>query len=198
MEVTGYLRKQVRLSWGETNVPEGQLSTHFPFDKKKPGKHPVHWAKSTVDAPLKFGILQEVHLASQANEIVSVGQEEEKESYTQSHSFLLLSAMSLEPSQTPSEFAATQAPLNENRPDPQMMQSFDVPPVHVSQDESQGVHDVPPLKLPSGHIVPVDVMDRGGLHFVRSLGFCVNPALHVMQAPVPSAHCVHPSWHTRW
>lgn len=170
---------QVRLSWGETNVPDGQLSTHLPFDSTKPGRQPVHCAKLTVEAPLKFGILQEVHLESQA-----------------SHSFLLLSAMRLEPSQMPSEFAATHAPLNKNRPEAQIIQSLEVPPVQVSQDGEHGVHAVPLLKLPSGHTVPVEVVDWGGMHLVRSLGFCVNPDLQAVHTPVPSAHCEQPSWQT--
>jgi hypothetical protein len=55
---------QVSLS-AATNVPVGQLSTHFPCERKKPGTHPVHWSSSTRDAPLKFGILHDVHFAPQ-------------------------------------------------------------------------------------------------------------------------------------
>ena len=46
----GCIPMQVRLSLGETNVPEGQLSIHVPFDDRNvPGKHPVHTARSTME-----------------------------------------------------------------------------------------------------------------------------------------------------
>lgn len=35
---------QVMLSVGERNVPEGQLSTHFPLERNVPGRQPVHWS----------------------------------------------------------------------------------------------------------------------------------------------------------
>lgn len=47
---------QVRLSWEETVVPEGQLLTQVPLLKKNPGKHPVHCFWEAIDAPLKPGI----------------------------------------------------------------------------------------------------------------------------------------------
>lgn len=78
--------------------------------------------------------------------------------------------MRVEPSHTPSELVPTHAPLKEYWPDPQMMQSFEVPPVHVSHDGEQGAHDAPLPKLPSGQTWPVDVADFGGMHFVRSFG----------------------------
>lgn len=59
------LRVHVRLSCCDTKVPDGQLSTHFPSDKKNPGKQPVHCTWSMVEATLKLGILHEVHLAPQ-------------------------------------------------------------------------------------------------------------------------------------
>lgn len=58
---------QVKLS-EPTNVPDGQLSTHFPSDKKDPARHDVHFNWSTVDAIEKFGISQAVHFAPQAEE----------------------------------------------------------------------------------------------------------------------------------
>ena len=33
---------QVRLSCGETKVPVGQLATHLPCERTKPGKQPLH------------------------------------------------------------------------------------------------------------------------------------------------------------
>jgi hypothetical protein len=57
---------QVKLSLGETKVPEGQLSAHFPCDRKDPGKQAVHWSCETVEAALKLGISHDVHLAPQA------------------------------------------------------------------------------------------------------------------------------------
>ena len=35
---------QVKLSLGETKVPEGQLPTHRPCDRKDPGKQSIHWS----------------------------------------------------------------------------------------------------------------------------------------------------------
>ena len=65
-----YVPIQVKLSCGETNVPEGQLSRHCPWDRTNPGKHPVHCSWFTVDAALKLGILHDVHLAPQARRAV--------------------------------------------------------------------------------------------------------------------------------
>lgn len=67
---------QVRLSCGETNVPDGQLCTQRPWERTKPGRHPVHCSWFTVEATLKFGMAHDVHLAPQV-----------------SHSCLLLSAI---------------------------------------------------------------------------------------------------------
>jgi len=78
-----------------------------------------------------------------------------------------------------------------------MTQSFEVAPVQVWHEGEQGVHVVPPLKLPSGQTVPVEVMDCAASHLVLSLPSCVKPDLQAMQEPVPSAHCVQPSWHTK-
>lgn len=74
-----------------------------------------------------------------------------------------------------------------------MTQSAGFGPVHVWQADEQGVHDEPLLKLPSGHTVPEDVTDGGGLHLVWSLASWENPGLQMVQTPVDEAHCVHPS-----
>jgi hypothetical protein len=47
-------------------VPEGQLPTHCPCDRKNPGKQPVHLSWEIVEATEKLGISQDVHLAPQA------------------------------------------------------------------------------------------------------------------------------------
>lgn len=69
-----------------------------------------------------------------------------------------------------------------------MMQSLDVGPEHVWHRGEQGAQAVPLLKLPSGHTVPVEVVACAAKHSVRSFAFWVNPDLHVMQSPLPSAH----------
>lgn len=61
----------VRLSVGERKVPAGQLGTHFPCERTKPGKQPVHWAWSIVDATEKFGIWHVVHFGPQARKVIS-------------------------------------------------------------------------------------------------------------------------------
>jgi hypothetical protein len=38
----GDIPVQVKLSCGETNVPPGHCGTHWPCERKDPGKHPVH------------------------------------------------------------------------------------------------------------------------------------------------------------
>ena len=40
-KISGSVPEQVKLSF-EAKVPEGQFSIHDPFDKKYPGKQPVH------------------------------------------------------------------------------------------------------------------------------------------------------------
>ena len=60
---------QVKLSFGETKVPEGQLSRHCPFDRKDPGKQPIHWRSEAREPTLKLGISHDVHLAPQAKKI---------------------------------------------------------------------------------------------------------------------------------
>ena len=60
---------QVKLSVGETKVPEGQIPTHCPCDRKDPGKHPVHWRWEAREPTLKLGISHDVHLAPQAKKI---------------------------------------------------------------------------------------------------------------------------------
>lgn len=63
----------------------------------------------------------------------------------------------LDPSQTPLPSVPTQFPLNLYWPFPQIMQSFDEGPLQVLQSGEHAWQDVPLLKLPSGHTVPVDV-----------------------------------------
>ena len=78
-----------------------------------------------------------------------------------------------------------------------MMQSPEEGPVQDRQRGEQGWQFFPSLKLPvAGHTVPVDVMAGGAMHSVRSFAFWVNPDLHVIQVPLPSAHWVQPRWHT--
>jgi hypothetical protein len=55
----------VTLSLGDRNVLEGQLSMQVPLERTKPGRQPVHWSWSTVDATLKLGMPQAVHLDGQ-------------------------------------------------------------------------------------------------------------------------------------
>lgn len=55
----------VTLSVEEMKFPVGQLSTHWPPERTKPGRQPVHCSWLTVDATLKLGILQPVHLEGQ-------------------------------------------------------------------------------------------------------------------------------------
>ena len=164
------------LSWEETNVPDGQASTQAPFDKKVPGTQLVHWACDARDAILKFGILQVVHFTLQA-----------------SHAFLLLSAIRLVPSQTPSLFALTQTPLSMYWPWTQAVQSFDVPPEHDWHGEAHGWQEVPFENASSGHVVPVDVIWGSGLQVFWSFWSWENPDLQERQAPVLSAHWVHPT-----
>ena len=59
----------------------------------------------------------------------------------------------------PFESADTHAPLEVKRPVAQIMQSLGVPPVHVWHDEEHGEQVVPVLKLPTGHVWPVEVID---------------------------------------
>lgn len=57
---------QVVLFSDETNDPEGQLATHVPFERKDPGRQPVHCSWLTVEAVVNPGISHEVHFAPQA------------------------------------------------------------------------------------------------------------------------------------
>ena len=57
---------QVELFWAETVVPEGQLPTQVPLERKNPGKQAVHCFWLTMEATLKLGIWHAVHLAPQA------------------------------------------------------------------------------------------------------------------------------------
>ncbi len=87
---------QVTLSEGETKVPVGQLATHFPCERKKPGKHPVHCNWLTVEATLKLGILHDVHFAPHAENEYNLEIDQlqlQNKRNLLSHSFLLLSAI---------------------------------------------------------------------------------------------------------
>ena len=53
-------------------VPEGQLPTQVPLERKDPGKQAVHFFWLTVDATLKLGIWQAVHLAPHAGRKASI------------------------------------------------------------------------------------------------------------------------------
>jgi hypothetical protein len=59
------IRVHVKLSFGERKFPDGQLPTQEPFDNTNPGRHVAHCNWLMVDATLKLGIPQEVHLAGQ-------------------------------------------------------------------------------------------------------------------------------------
>ena len=100
--------------------------------------------------------------------------------------------MSAEPSHTPLASAETHAPLSKYVPSAHSMQSLDVPAVHVLHDAEHGAQFVPSENAPGGQSVPDGVTLCGGLHLVRSLASCVNPALHAVHTPVPSVHVVHP------
>jgi hypothetical protein len=71
--------------------------------------------------------------------------------------------------QTPFASVLTQFPLNLYVPVAQIIQSFDVGPVHVEQDGEQGEQVEPLLKLWGGHVAPVEVTEFGAIHFVLSL-----------------------------
>lgn len=131
-----------------------------------------------VEATEKLDIPQDVHLAGQL-----------------SHTCLLLFPIMAVPEQTPLLSTVTHVPLSEYWLLAQMIQSLEVPPVHVSQLAEHVAHAVPLLKLPSGQTVPDDVVCSGASHFVRSVESCVNPDLHVIQIPLLSSQSVHPSWH---
>ncbi|KAF7972992.1 hypothetical protein HWV62_16482 [Athelia sp. TMB] len=91
-----------------------------------------------------------------------------------------------EPAHTPLPLVVTQEPLKDKEPVAQMTQSLLVAPVQTPLA----------LKLPSGHVVPSDLVCAAALHCVLSLGFRVNPVEQAMQSPVESAQDVHPSAHT--
>lgn len=106
-----------------------------------------------------------------------------------SHSCLLLLAIiPLDPSQTPSAFVETQLPLNRDCPVAHTMQSFDEGPLQVLHDGEQAEHCWPLLNDPSGQVVPADVTDGNGMHFVLSFAFWVKFCLQEVQVDVPSAH----------
>lgn len=63
---SGYdIHVQVKLSCGDTNVSLGHSVTHWPWERKKPGKHPVHCNSFAVEAALKLGMMHDVHFAGQ-------------------------------------------------------------------------------------------------------------------------------------
>jgi hypothetical protein len=104
-----------------------------------------------------------------------------------------LLAIKLVPSQTPLPLVDTQVLLDETFPDPHIMQSFDVPPVHVWHKGEQGWQTPLLLKLPSGQTVPSEAVCGVASHLVRSFASWVKPVLQVMQLPLESAHCAQPS-----
>ena len=55
-------------------------------------------------------------------------------------------------------------------------------------DAEQGEHSCPALKDPAGHVVPLEVTDGSGSHFVLSDSSWVKPCLQEVQAAVPSEH----------
>lgn len=63
---------QVRLSWGLTNVPSGQVSTQRPLERTEPGVHWVHWTSVIEDPPVKLGMLHEEHLDGHATRRLSI------------------------------------------------------------------------------------------------------------------------------
>lgn len=168
---------QVKLSCGDTNVPDGQLATHFPAERKKPGTQPVHCSWFTVEMELKLGILHEVHFEPQL-----------------SHSSLLLSAIKDDPEHTPLASVETQAPLSRYVPWAHSMQSLEVPALQVLHDAEHGVQLAPLANAPDGHNVPDEVVLFGASHLVRSFASRVKPVLQAVQTPVPSVHAVHPIW----
>ena len=100
---------------------------------------------------------------------------------------MLLAIIPLDPSQTPLESVATQLPLNKD-PEAHIIQLFDDGPLQVLHDGEQGEHSWPALKDPAGHVVPPDVTDGNGSHFVLSDSSWVKPDLQETQAAVPSEH----------
>lgn len=122
------------------------------------------------------GILHPVHFAGQprikaGGVRFSFRKQGRKLNDILSHSCLLLSAIRLEPVQTPFPSALTQLPLSLYEPEAQIIQLLDVAPEHVLQEGEQTLQVAPLLKLPSGHVVPVEVTELGPRHFVLSLAF---------------------------
>jgi hypothetical protein len=190
-----YLPVQVTLSLEETNVPVGQLVTHFPCERKNPGKQPVHCCWPIVDATVKFGIPQEVHFGAQAGFRMLVRKPiplKGKTLYAQSHTCLTLLATKLDPVQTPFPSVVTQTPLSNVLPVAQIAQSLEVPPVHVWHSGEQGVHFPPLRKAPSGQVAPVESTCGAGWHLLPDR---VRPDLQVIQTPLESAHWVQPAIH---
>lgn len=156
---------------------------------------PVQVALSTVEATSKDLISHAVHLEPQAKQMSAMATNN-KWFYSLSHSPLLLSAMSVVPSQTPLEPADTQEPSKKYVPDLHEAQSFDVPPVQVSHALSHTLQLPLSLKLPFGHVAPLESVCDGAVHFVLSAESCVKPSLHDRQAPVSSAHFSQPAKQT--
>ena len=111
-----------------------------------------------VDATVKDENLQLVQLLGQASRAIRAGNLSEMRIHLLLHSCLLLSATRVEPEQTPFPSVPTQLPFSVYFPAPQMIQSFEVAPLHVWQRGEQGSHAVPLLKLASGHTVPEEVV----------------------------------------
>ena len=64
---------QVTLSLGSRNVAVGQLAIHLPPDRTKPGRQPVHWTWSMVEATVNDENLQLVQLLGQASRGIRTG-----------------------------------------------------------------------------------------------------------------------------
>ena len=64
---------QVTLSLGSRNVAVGQLAIHLPPDSTKPGRQPVHWTWSMVEATVNDENLQLVQLLGQASRGIRTG-----------------------------------------------------------------------------------------------------------------------------
>lgn len=95
-----------------------------------------------------------------------------------SHSCFVLSATRLVPEHTPTLLTETQLPLLENVPLAQMIQLFEVPPLHVWHADEHTEQEAPLAKLPSGQTWFDVVMDGAGSHFVLSIESCVKPDAH--------------------
>ena len=84
-----------------------------PFDSTNPGRHVAHCSWLIVDATLKLGIPQEVHLAGQPVCRLDLTSDN-NDRYLLSQECLLLFAIMLEPVQTPLLLVGTQLPPSKN------------------------------------------------------------------------------------